>query len=118
MLQEIIRTLIQGNPQMQQLIERNPEVGHMLNNPDILRQTMEVARNPAMLQEMMRNQDRALSNLESMPGGFNALRRLYTDVQEPMMNAAQEGFGAANPFASLSSSSSSSSTAAATSTTT
>merc|ERR1712176_397113 len=47
-------------------------------------------RNPAMMQEMMRNQDRAMSNLESIPGGFNALRRLYTDVQEPMLNAAEE----------------------------
>ena len=27
---------------------------------------------------------------QSIPGGFNALRRLYTDVQEPMMNAAEE----------------------------
>ena len=65
---EIVRSLIQGNPQMRQLIERNPEIGHMLNNPDILRQTMEIARNPAMLQELMRNQDRAMSNLESLPG--------------------------------------------------
>jgi len=31
-----------------------------------------------------------MSNLESIPGGFNALRRLYTDVQEPMLNAAEE----------------------------
>lgn len=38
----------------------------------------------------MRNQDRALSNLESIPGGYNALRRMYTDIQEPMLNAAQE----------------------------
>ena len=40
----------------------------MLNNPEILRQTMEIARNPAMRQELMRNQDRAMSNLESIPG--------------------------------------------------
>lgn len=53
-----------------QLMERNPEINHMLNNPDILRQTMEIARNPAMLQELMRNQDRAMSNLESIPGKF------------------------------------------------
>ena len=51
-----------------QLMERNPEINHMLNNPDILRQTMEIARNPAMMQELMRNQDRAMSNLESIPG--------------------------------------------------
>jgi len=30
-------------------------------------QTMEMARNPALMQEMMRNQDRALSNLEVNP---------------------------------------------------
>ncbi|XP_040512375.1 ubiquilin-1 isoform X4 [Gallus gallus] len=97
---DLMRQLIMANPQMQQLIQRNPEIGHMLNNPDIMRQTIELARNPAMMQEMMRNQDRALSNLESIPGGYNALRRMYTDIQEPMLNAAQEQFGG-NPFASL-----------------
>merc|ERR1712241_1557239 len=97
---EIVRSLIQGNPQMRQLIERNPEIGHMLNNPDILRQTMEIARNPAMLQELMRNQDRAMSNLESLPGGQNALHRMYRDIQEPMLNAAQEQMGS-NPFQAL-----------------
>ncbi|NWV00187.1 UBQL1 protein, partial [Upupa epops] len=97
---DLMRQLIMTNPQMHQLIQRNPEISHMLNNPDIMRQTLELARNPAMMQEMMRNQDRALSNLESIPGGYNALRRMYTDIQEPMLNAAQEQFGG-NPFASL-----------------
>ena len=97
---EIVRSLIQANPQMRQLIERNPEIGHMLNNPDILRQTMEIARNPAMLQELMRNQDRAMSNLESLPGGQSALQRMYRDIQEPMLNAAQEQFSS-NPFQAL-----------------
>ncbi|XP_024415771.1 ubiquilin-1 isoform X2 [Desmodus rotundus] len=103
---DLMRQLIMANPQMQQLIQRNPEISHMLNNPDIMRQTLELARNPAMMQEMMRNQDRALSNLESIPGGYNALRRMYTDIQEPMLSAAQEQFGG-NPFASLVSSTSS-----------
>ncbi|KAL4630121.1 ubiquilin-1 isoform X1 [Arapaima gigas] len=102
---DLMRQLILANPQMQQLIQHNPEISHMLNNPDIMRQTLELARNPAMMQEMMRNQDRALSNLESIPGGYNALRRMYTDIQEPMLNAAQEQFGG-NPFASLVSNSS------------
>ena len=48
----------------------------------------------------MRNHDRAISNLESIPGGFNALQRIYQDVQEPMYSAAQEQFGN-NPFAQL-----------------
>ncbi|RWS25791.1 ubiquilin 1:2-like protein [Leptotrombidium deliense] len=96
---EYVRTMLTSSPQMQSLMERNPEISHMLNNPDILRQTMEMVRNPAALQELMRTQDRALSNLESLPGGYNALRRMYTEVQEPMLNAAQEQFGS-NPFAS------------------
>lgn len=97
---DYMRTVLTSNPQMQQLMERNPEISHMLNNPELLRQTMEMVRNPAMLQELMRTQDRALSNLESIPGGYNALRRMYTELQEPMMNAAQEQFGS-NPFAAL-----------------
>ena len=36
----------------------------MLNHPEVMRQTMELARNPAMMQELMRSQDRAMSNLE------------------------------------------------------
>ncbi|EDV27016.1 uncharacterized protein TRIADDRAFT_63757 [Trichoplax adhaerens] len=87
---DLMQQLIGSNPQMQQLMERNPELSHMLNNPEMMRQALEMARNPSMLQEMMRSQDRAMSNLESIPGGFNALRRMYSDIQEPMMNAAQE----------------------------
>lgn len=97
---EVMRQMITSNPQMRELMERNPEITHMLNNPELMRQTMELARNPAMMQELMRSQDRAMSNLESLPGGFNALQRMYRDIQEPMLNAAQEGMGS-NPFAAL-----------------
>jgi len=38
---------------------------------------------------------------QSLPGGFGALQRMYHDIQEPMMNAATEGFGGGNPFAAL-----------------
>ncbi|XP_028165210.1 ubiquilin-1 [Ostrinia furnacalis] len=96
---ENMRTLITSNPQMQDLMARNPEISHMLNNPELLRQTMELARNPAMLQELMRSHDRALSNLESIPGGYNALQRMYRDIQEPMLNVASNMAG--NPFSGL-----------------
>ena len=33
-------------------------------------------------------------------GGYNALQRMYRDIHEPMLNAAQSQFGN-NPFASL-----------------
>ncbi|XP_004717097.1 ubiquilin-3 [Echinops telfairi] len=99
----LVRQLVLDNPHMQQLIQHNPEIGHILNNPEIMRQTLEFLRNPAMMQEMMRSQDRALSNLESIPGGYNVLRTMYTDIMDPMLNAVQEQFGG-NPFVTTSSS--------------
>ncbi|XP_055375305.1 ubiquilin-4 [Condylostylus longicornis] len=104
---ETMRTLMTSNPQMQELMERNPEISHMINNQELLRQTMELARNPSMLQELMRSHDRAMSNLESVPGGYNALQRIYRDIQEPMLNAATDSISR-NPYSSLSSESGSS----------
>ncbi|XP_016070501.1 PREDICTED: ubiquilin-3-like [Miniopterus natalensis] len=98
----LVSQLVLDNPHMQQLIQHNPEIGHILNNPEIMRQTLEFLRNPAMMQEMMRSQDRALSNLESIPGGYNVLRTMYTDIMDPMLNAVQEQFGG-NPFAAATS---------------
>ncbi|XP_068964927.1 ubiquilin-3 [Petaurus breviceps papuanus] len=105
----LVCQLVLDNPYMQQLIQHNPEIGHILNNPEIMRQTLEFLCNPAMMQEMMRSQDRALSNLESIPGGYNALRTMYTDVMDPMLNAVQEQLGG-NPFAAAAATSSTTST--------
>ncbi|KAH6767288.1 ubiquitin family protein [Perilla frutescens var. hirtella] len=103
---EIMRSLIMSNPQMREIIDRNPELAHILNDPSILRQTLEAARNPELMREMMRNTDRAMSNIEASPEGFNMLRRMYENVQEPFLNATTMGGGAAantgsNPFAAL-----------------
>ncbi|XP_073045496.1 ubiquitin domain-containing protein DSK2b-like [Primulina eburnea] len=101
---EIMRNLIMNNPQMREIIDRNPELAHILNDPGVLRQTLEVSRNPELMREMMRNTDRAMSNIESSPEGFNMLRRMYENVQEPFLNATTMGAGAdvgSNPFAAL-----------------
>ncbi|KAJ8550150.1 hypothetical protein K7X08_033857 [Anisodus acutangulus] len=84
---EIICNLIMNNPQLREIMDRNPELAHVLNDPTTLRQTMEAARNPELMREMMRNTDRAMSNIESSPEGFNMLRRMYEIVQEPFLNA-------------------------------
>lgn len=39
------------------------------------------SRDPNAMQNMMRNQDLAMSQIENMPGGFNALRSMYENVQ-------------------------------------
>uniref|UniRef100_A0AC34FGE2 Ubiquilin n=1 Tax=Panagrolaimus sp. ES5 TaxID=591445 RepID=A0AC34FGE2_9BILA len=93
---EILRNMIGGNEHIQSLIRQNPEIGHLLNDPEIIRQTMEMIRNPNMFNEMMRNHDQAIRNLQGIPGGEAALQRLYTDIQEPLLNSTNSG----NPFAS------------------
>lgn len=101
---ELIRSIIMNNPQMRELIDRNPDLAHVLNDPSIMRQTFEAVRNPELMREMMRNTDRAMSNIESSPEGFNMLRRMYETVQEPFLNATtmgSEGDRNANPFAAL-----------------
>ncbi|CAM9362613.1 unnamed protein product [Phaeothamnion confervicola] len=105
---ELIRNMVMNNPQMQGVLQANPQLAHVLNDPNVMRQTLESMRNPAAMREMMRNQDRAMSNIESHPEGFNALRRMYEDIQEPMMEAlasqspagqSQGNSGTSNPAA-------------------
>ncbi|KAM6558555.1 hypothetical protein CsatA_027794 [Cannabis sativa] len=103
---DLMRSLIMSNPQMREIIDRNPELAHILNDPSILRQTLEAARNPELMREMMRNTDRAMSNIESSPEGFNMLRRMYENVQEPFLNATTMTGNSgndlgSNPFAAL-----------------
>lgn len=56
--------------------------------PQLLRQSMEAMQNPSLMREMISNTDRALSNIDAVPGGFNALRRVYQQIQEPIWDAA------------------------------
>ncbi|KAL0726053.1 hypothetical protein Bca4012_022146 [Brassica carinata] len=101
---ELMRNLIMSNPQMRELVDRNPELGHILNDTSILRQSLEAARSPELMREMTRNTDRAMSHIEATPEGFNMLRRVYENVQEPLMNASALSGNAgnsvdSNPFA-------------------
>lgn len=88
---ELFRSMIMNNPQMREVIDRNPELAHILNDPGILRQSLEIARNPELMREMMRHTDRAMSNIESSPEGFNMLRRMYENIQEPFLSAPMSG---------------------------
>ncbi|CAN5973946.1 unnamed protein product [Sphagnum jensenii] len=102
---DLMRTLIMSNPHMQDIIDHNPDLAHILNDPGTLGQTLDAARNPELMREMMRNTDRAMSNIEASPEGFNMLRRMYGTVQAPLLNAATMGGEggndlATNPFCS------------------
>lgn len=79
--------MILSNPQMQKLIEKNPELGHALSDPTTLKSMLNAATNPRAYNEMLRGHDRAMSNLENIPEGFSHLKRIYSTLQEPMYDA-------------------------------
>jgi len=110
---EMVQFLMTDEPErMQAIIEQNPRIGRVLNNPDVLREILAATRTPAHERELMRMADRAMSNIESHPQGFNMLRRMYDSVQEPLLDAASGAHNtsdasqetpahACNPFAEL-----------------
>jgi len=84
---EMMRGLINNNPALSELMERNPQIRHVLDDPELMRRSMQMMNDPGAMQNMMRQNDLAMSQIENLPGGFNALRRMYEDVQEPLMEA-------------------------------
>lgn len=94
---DLVRNFIMSNPQMQQLAEENPEIGQILTNPHTITEILEASNNPAVMQEMIRNRDVAMNNLESIPGGYSALEQLYREFEEPILDAVQAQLGN-NPF--------------------
>ena len=64
---EVLRSMLHANPQMREMMENNPEIAHILNDPQLLRQSLQHARNPQLMREQMRNTDRAMSNIEAHP---------------------------------------------------
>merc|ERR1712054_325827 len=91
----MIRSMMSMNPQLQQLMEQRPEIARMFEDPEFLQQSMQMMRNPSLMREMQRNADRAMGQLDVMPGGHNALVRAHSDMVDPLM-AALTGQGDAN----------------------
>lgn len=79
--------MLMSNPQMQKLIEKNPELRHALSDPSTLKSMLNAASNPTAYNEMLRGHDRAMSNLENIPEGFSHLKKIYSTLQEPMYDA-------------------------------
>merc|ERR1712096_203934 len=84
---ETLRSVMSMNPQMTQLMEQRPEIARLLEDPEMIRQSMQMMRNPSLMREMQRNADRAIGQLDVMPGGHNALVRAHEDTVDPLMNA-------------------------------
>jgi ubiquilin len=106
-----VMSMMEQNPQIQQLMNANPELRQAFSDPDTIARALQSASNPSIMREQMAATDRAYANIESHPEGFNALRRMYENVEVPMREAMNNNAGAnanaaasnnnSNPFASL-----------------
>jgi hypothetical protein len=98
-IMELLSNLPGGNDP-----EVSNEMRAMMQDPEQMRQMMQVANNPQLRLEYMRNMDRALSNIESVPGGFNALASMMQNLDSHSGDAegqGLEGSPAVNPFSRL-----------------
>merc|ERR1719163_374941 len=86
---QMMESVLNMNPQLRELVERNPEIRSVFSDTRMMRQQLQAMMDPQMRAMMMRNVDRAMSNLETVPGGMDALRRLHNDIQDPLWDAMQ-----------------------------
>ena len=77
LIDQFLPSLIQSHPGISSLIEQHPELRSMLNDPNFIRQQMVTMSNPALRQEMERQQDLQLAQIESHPGGMGHLENVY-----------------------------------------
>jgi len=96
MLARILRMQFDSNPQLQQLLEQQPHLRQILEDPSMIEQMAQMLRHPQAMQQAMRQQDLALSQLENMPGGFAALSSMYHQISEPLQDSMSPGDGGGN----------------------
>lgn len=72
----------QSNPALKKMLDENPQMRHLLRDPQHITEILEANNDPSKMREMQRGQDRALSNIENMPGGMQALESLYLSATE------------------------------------
>ncbi|XP_012663351.1 ubiquilin-like protein [Otolemur garnettii] len=108
---EFMRQFISEHLDIQQLRRQNPEMSHLLDNSEILWQTLELARSLAMIQEIMQTQQppqnlehplnpQPYLGLETMPGRNSTLGQSSAGFNEQMLNSMQDPFEG-NPFIAL-----------------
>lgn len=82
---QIYIDMITSNPAYKNLAEQNPQLQHVLNDPELLSEQMKMMTNPENMGQTARTIDRMLDTVESMPGGFQALTKHYNELQDPLM---------------------------------
>ncbi|UKJ90374.2 hypothetical protein MACJ_001307 [Theileria orientalis] len=67
------------------------------SDPDMINQAFNAALNPNVAKELARRADTAWRNMETVPGGYQALCQMHRNLQQPLWNAVI-GHDVATPF--------------------
>jgi len=74
---------LENSPWARNIVENNPEMRQVLESPETIQLFSDIMRNPSLRDEFIRNSDRAISQLENIPGGFNVLHRIHNQIGDP-----------------------------------
>jgi len=80
---DLVRSILTNSPWSRNLIENNPEMKQILESPETIQLMTDMIRNPSLRDEFIRNSDRAISQIENIPGGFNLLHRVHNQMGDP-----------------------------------
>lgn len=81
-----ISSFLEYFPQLNDFLDTHPEFGSALSSTEMQEILSQLVQNPSRLADIMRRHDQELRNIESLPGGFSALERLYSEIQEPLQD--------------------------------
>ena len=87
---ELVMKLRGMDKKMSKVAEKDPMIAQLMQDPKHVAHSVEMVMNPKLRREMMRNVDRAMQNIEAMPGGWQHLVKTYKDVQAPLLETERE----------------------------
>ncbi|XP_055972357.1 ubiquilin-like protein [Sorex fumeus] len=98
---DFIDQLIAEHPEMQQLMQQDPEISHILDNFAILRQTLKLAKKFAKIQDTVHvcqpaenleqpHYPQSHLGLEKISSGKNAVGQSYPDFNDHMLNSLKD----------------------------
>ncbi|CAL6013460.1 Ubiquitin_protein [Hexamita inflata] len=79
---EFIKQQMTNNPIMQDLAKKNPELAEALEDPEVMKQLADVMSDPVKYEELLRQQDQMMANLQNVPGGPEMLQKLQADLAD------------------------------------
>lgn len=98
---ELMKAIILSHPQLKEMMNKSPQLREAMNNPQVLQDMLKLATNPQYYREAMIGADRAMSQLENIPQGFQMLRQLHeqidTETLDPLMPKPKPKLYDSNP---------------------